>query len=82
VGGEHEASFLDFLRSDDVKWGLGAVFESIFPIQDFMETADLQYVGHRLEEPTHPVAECRARGLTYSAPLKVTFRLVQWETSG
>ncbi|MCU0656876.1 MAG: hypothetical protein MUF64_16965 [Polyangiaceae bacterium] len=82
VGGEHEASFLDFLRSDDVERGLGAVFESIFPIQDFMETADLQYVGHRLEEPTHPVAECRARGLTYSAPLKVTFRLVQWETSG
>jgi DNA-directed RNA polymerase subunit beta len=47
-----------------------------------METAELQYVEHRLEAPSRSVAECRARGLTYGAPLKVTFRLVQWETTG
>ncbi len=59
--------------------GLQAVFKSVFPIQDFSQRASLQYVSYALDEAKYDVPECRARGMTYSAPLKVTVRLVVWD---
>lgn len=59
--------------------GLQGVFKSVFPISDFNETASLEFVQYVLEEPKYDVNECRARGMTYAAPLKVTVRLVLWD---
>jgi DNA-directed RNA polymerase subunit beta len=59
--------------------GLQAVFKSVFPIQDFSHRASLQFVGYDLEAPKYDVDECRERGMTFSAPLKVTVRLVVWD---
>ena len=59
--------------------GLQAVFKSVFPIQDFSNRASLQFVGYDLEIPKYDVDECRERGMTFSAPLKVTVRLVVWD---
>ncbi len=59
--------------------GLQGVFKSVFPIRDFNETASLEFVQYVLEEPKYDVNECRARGMTFAAPLKVTVRLVLWE---
>ncbi|MCB9777331.1 MAG: DNA-directed RNA polymerase subunit beta [Alphaproteobacteria bacterium] len=59
--------------------GLQGVFKSVFPIQDFSHRASLQYVGYDLETPKYDVEECRERGMTFSAPLKVTVRLVVWD---
>jgi DNA-directed RNA polymerase subunit beta len=59
--------------------GLQAVFRSVFPIKDFSGKAELQFVGYELEAPKYDVDECRERGMTFSAPLKVTVRLVVWE---
>ncbi|MCP4804169.1 MAG: DNA-directed RNA polymerase subunit beta [Proteobacteria bacterium] len=59
--------------------GLQAVFKSVFPIQDFSNKASLQFVSYDLEVPKYDTDECRERGMTYSAPLKVTVRLVVWE---
>ncbi|MBN1335711.1 MAG: DNA-directed RNA polymerase subunit beta [Deltaproteobacteria bacterium] len=59
--------------------GLQAVFKSVFPIQDFSNRASLQFVSYDLEQPKYDVDECRERGMTYSAPLKVTIRLVVWD---
>ena len=59
--------------------GLQAVFKSVFPIKDFSQKAELQFVGYELEQPKYDVDECRERGMTFSAPLKVTVRLVVWE---
>ncbi len=59
--------------------GLQAVFRSVFPIKDFSGKAELQFVSYELETPKYDVDECRERGMTYSAPLKVTVRLVVWE---
>ncbi len=59
--------------------GLQAVFKSVFPIRDFAERAELQFVHFNLEEPKYDVDECQQRGLTYAAPLKVTLRLVVWD---
>ena len=62
--------------------GLQAVFNSIFPIKDFNDTASLEFVGYTLEEPKYDVQECLQRGMTYAAPFKVTIRLVAWDESG
>jgi len=59
--------------------GLQAVFNSIFPIKDFNETASLEFVGYTLEEPKYDVQECLQRGMTYAAPFKVTIRLIAWD---
>jgi DNA-directed RNA polymerase subunit beta len=61
--------------------GLQAVFNSVFPIKDFNDTASLEFVGYTLEEPKYDVQECLARGMTYAAPFKVTIRLVAWDDS-
>ncbi len=59
--------------------GLQAVFASVFPIRDFAERAELQYMRYDLEEPKYDVEECQQRGMTYAAPLKVILRLVVWD---
>jgi len=60
--------------------GLQEVFRSVFPIRDFSEKAELQFVRYELEEPKYDVEECQQRGMTFAAPLKVTLRLVVWDT--
>ena len=59
--------------------GLQGVFQSVFPIEDFSGRASLQFVSYELEPPKYDVDECRERGMTYSAPIKVTVRLVVWD---
>ncbi len=62
--------------------GLQAVFDSVFPIRDFNNTASLEFVGYTLEQPKYDVQECLQRGMTYAAPFKVTIRLVAWDDVG
>src|SRR5215813_4032949 len=59
--------------------GLQEVFKSVFPIKDFAERAELQFVKYELEDPKYDVEECQQRGMTFAAPLKVTLRLVVWD---
>ena len=59
--------------------GLQEVFKSVFPIRDFSERSQLEFVKYELEEPKYDVEECQQRGMTYAAPLKVTLRLVVWD---
>ena len=56
--------------------GLQGVFKSVFPIRDFSETASLEFVKYNLERPKYDEDECRQRGMTYAAPVKVTIQLV------
>ncbi len=59
--------------------GLQAVFKSVFPISDFSNTALLEFVRYDFEPPKYDVDECRQRGMTFSAPLKVTLRLIVFD---
>src|SRR3970040_2985103 len=59
--------------------GLEAVFRSVFPISDFSGSTTLEYVHYRLGDPEYTVDECRIRGVTFSAPLRVALRLIVWE---
>ena len=61
--------------------GLQGVFKSVFPIKDFAETSSLEYVSYNLERPKYDVDECRARGMTFAAPVKVIIRLVVWDVN-
>src|ERR671934_94035 len=59
--------------------GLQAVFRSVFPISDFSNTSQLEFVKYEFEAPKYDVDECRQRGMTYAAPLKVTLRLIVFD---
>ncbi len=59
--------------------GIQAVFKSVFPISDFSGQSMIEYVSYDFDPPKYDVEECQQRGLTYSAPLKVTLRLIVFE---
>ncbi len=73
-------SYSDFLQTDpkhkNQQNGLHSAFSSVFPIKSFSGNARLEYVSYSLGEPGFDVRECKLRGLTYSAPLRVKIRLV------
>ncbi|MEY4270054.1 MAG: hypothetical protein RLZZ58_1270, partial [Pseudomonadota bacterium] len=75
-------SYEQFLRSDasiGYVSGLEKTLRSVFPIRDFAGTAELDFVHYELEPPKYDVDECRQRGITYAAPMKVTLRLIVFE---
>jgi DNA-directed RNA polymerase subunit beta len=79
-----KSSYDKFLQADIPEaergdTGMNGVFQSVFPIKDFAETAELHYVKFNLEDPKYDVEECQQRGMTYAAPLKVTLRLIVFE---
>ncbi len=80
-----KSSYDKFLQSDlgpreRKEIGLEAVFRSVFPIKDFDGTSELVYVSYNLERPKYDVDECRQRGMTYAAPIKVTTQLMVYDT--
>jgi DNA-directed RNA polymerase subunit beta len=79
-----KASYDQFLMVDEPNGGradegLQSVFKSVFPISDFANTALLEFVKYTFEPPKYDVDECRQRGMTFSAPLKVTLRLIVFD---
>ncbi|MBI3072394.1 MAG: DNA-directed RNA polymerase subunit beta [Deltaproteobacteria bacterium] len=79
-------SFQRFLQADTPPEsreliGLQAVFKSVFPIRDFNGVSELDFVSYHLEKPKYDVDECRARGMTFAAPVKVLIRLVVWDVN-
>ena len=75
-------SYEQFLRSrpaDGYVSGLEKTLRSVFPIRDFAGTAELDFVQYELEDPKYDTEECRQRGMTYAAPMRVTLRLIVFE---
>ena len=77
-------SYRRFLQADSEPeqrqtFGLHAAFKSVFPITSFSGYADLEYVSYRLGEPVFDVIECKMRGLTYGASLRVKVRLIHYD---
>ncbi len=65
----------DTPAEDRIQQGLEEVFSTVFPIKDFSDKAEIDFVRYELEEPKYDVEECQTRGITYAAPLRVTLRL-------
>ena len=77
-------SYRDFLQADCTSnkrqlRGLQAAFKSVFPIESYSGDASLEYREYRLGKPLFDVKECKLRGLTYAASLRVTLRLVLYD---
>src|SRR5688572_14532400 len=73
-------SYEQFLQTDidaEIRkmQGLHKVLTEVFPIKDFSDKAEIDYVKYELEEPKYDVDECQQRSMTYAAPLRVTMRL-------
>jgi len=79
-----KSSYEAFLQKDvdpdrRMEAGLQSVFKSVFPIADFNNTASLEFVSYTLEPAKYDVDECRQRGMTFAAPIKVTLRLIVFD---
>lgn len=59
--------------------GLENVFRSVFPVRDFAGLCELEYVRYDFDLPKYDIDECRQRGLTFAAPLRVSLRLIVWD---
>ncbi len=74
-------SYKQFLQveapaTDRAEIGLHGALSSVFPIESYSGNARLEYVSYRLGDPEFDVTECKLRGMSYGAPLRVTVRLV------
>ncbi len=74
-------SYIEFLQRDvtpskrkDI--GLQAVFREVFPIQSYDEKVTLDFVSYEIGETKMSALECQREGQTFSAPLHITFRLI------
>jgi DNA-directed RNA polymerase subunit beta len=70
---------LDKSRKTLEEKGLHGALKSVFPISSYSGNAALEYVSYRLGDPPFDVRECKSRGLSYGAPLRVTVRLVVYD---
>jgi DNA-directed RNA polymerase beta subunit len=59
--------------------GLQAAFLSVFPISDYNETAEIDFIGYSVGEPKYSVRECLQKGTTHAAPIKINVKLNQFE---
>jgi len=77
-------SYQQFLQRDKTEdqrepIGLHGALSSVFPIVSYSGNAALEYVNYTLGEPEFDVTECKLRGMSYGAPLRVTVRLVIYD---
>ena len=77
-------SYQEFLQlevpaDDRRERGLHGALKSVFPIVAYSGNAALEYVSYKLGEPVFDVKECKLRGMSYGAPLRVKVRLVIYD---
>ena len=66
---------LEITPSKRKNMGLEAVFTEVFPIESYDGKCVLQYDNYEIGEPKQDWLECLREGITFGAPLYVTFRL-------
>ena len=80
-------SYETFLQPDTPprqrkKEGLHGAFLGLFPVSDVKGYYSLEYDGYKLGIPKYNLKECKERGMTYAAPLKVDMSLIVYEQDG
>ena len=70
---------LEIMPGDRRERGLHGALKSVFPIVSYSRNAALEYVSYKLGNPPFNVRECKLRGMTYAAPLRVKVRLVIYD---
>ncbi len=77
-------SYAEFLQTetkpeDRRERGLHGALNSVFPIVSYSRNAALEYVSYKVGNSPFNVRECKLRGMTYAAPLRVKVRLVIYD---
>lgn len=77
-------SYKQFLQKDvpppsREEIGIEGAFRSVFPIEDFYQTATLEYVSYEIGTPKYNKEECLAKGLNYEAPIRLKVRLIVYD---
>ena len=80
-------SYEEFLQPDTPprlrkNQGLHGGFLNLFPVNDVKGYYTLEYEGYKLGVPKYSLRECKERGMTYAAPLKVDMSLLVYERDG
>ena len=80
-------SYAQFLQQDvpqhkRKKKGLHGVFTALFPVDDSKGYYTLEYDSYRLGVPKYSIRECKERGMTFAAPLKVDMSLSVFDKDG
>lgn len=75
-------SFREFIQHDTPiearkNEGLQAVFKEVFPIEDTHKKFTLEFVSYTLGNSKYSPEESLQKGVNYSLPIKVNFRLVR-----
>jgi DNA-directed RNA polymerase subunit beta len=78
-------SYADFLQKDvpaeeRLDIGLQGAFRSVFPIHDFSGTSSLEFVKYTFDKAKYDEDDCMNKGMTFEAPLRLTVRLVVFDT--
>ena len=60
--------------------GLAEAFAEASPIENSAGTMEITFGDHQFGDPAHTMAECRAKDISYQAPLLVDVRFVNKET--
>jgi DNA-directed RNA polymerase subunit beta len=60
--------------------GLSETIADINPIKDYSEKLLVQFGEHQFGEPSKPIAECRNKDMTFSAPLTMKVSFINEET--
>ena len=73
-------SYVEFLQLNVAatrrkNMGLQAVFKEVFPIASYDGKCELDYHSYEIGEPKNDWLECLREGITFGAPLYVTFLL-------
>ncbi len=73
------------IQKDSYQWfldtGLRDVFRDVAAISDYTGNLELSFLDYKMDEPPkYSVEECKARDVTYSAPIKVSVCLRNKET--
>jgi DNA-directed RNA polymerase subunit beta len=79
-------SYKEFLQTETPpsrrkNMGLQAVFTEVFPIESYDGKCVLDFHSYDIGEPKHDWLECLREGITYGAPLHVTFLLKEEKNS-
>ncbi len=77
-------SYAEFLQTETKlderrERGLHGALKSVFPIVSYSRNAALEYVSYKLGNAPFNVRECKLRGMTFAAPLRVKVRLVIYD---
>jgi DNA-directed RNA polymerase subunit beta len=80
-------SFADFLQADIPPekrkfQGLQTAFLDVFPVSNADDTLSLEFLSYSIDKPRYTIEESRIKDVTYAAPLKAIFRLVQKQPGG